>query len=288
MRKFIWKLILIITSSVISIAGVYVFMASLSKNMTGLAREVFFCIDKAEVNSGVPSVILGDSVCNQLWPQKEDSPNVTHLACNQAITPAGTYLLLNKYLQHNPQTREVFYIVRPQTLGNDLNLNYTYQYFVIPFVNDESIKLLDYDTITKLYERFGKFFVLNDYAKQMLLNNNLLMQQYLNHVRHKSEQTYNHRLSPTAIIYLRKINALCSELNISLHVLPLPVPDTESNHGWELFSDDIKAYGLSGILGNFTEMIHYCPDEWYRDGSHFKPDVLKEHISELRNIVMNP
>ena len=287
MRTFLKKTALIFCTSLLSITAAYGAMLMLSRNITGFAPEVFYILEKAEHNSGLPAVILGDSVCNQLWPQQEDSPQFSHLGCNQAITPAGTYLLLRKYLEHNPQTKDVFYIICPQSLGNDLNVNHTYQYFVIPFINNENIKLLDNETVLKLYSKFGEIFVLNKYIKTFLLNNNLFMKQYVNHVRVQAEQKYTHRLSPTAIIYLRKIRSLCSGNNIKLHILPLPMPDITENHNWKAFSEDVVNYGLDDILGNFVNNIRYYPDDWFSDGVHFKQDILKQHINEIKNVVMN-
>lgn len=273
--------------SALSVIAVYVLMFMFSQSITGLAREVFYVIEKAGRNSGKPAVILGDSVCNQLWPQDKDSPNIAHLGCNQAITPAGTYILLSKYLANNPQTQEVYYIIRPQSLGNDMNLNYTYQYFVIPFVNAENMSLIEPETMRMLYDKFGKFFVHSSYMKTFLLNNNLFMGQYINHVKAQTERRYFHRLSRTAIIYLPKIHRLCEEHGAKLIVLPLPVPDTEDNYGWNDFDDDVRNCGFEDILGGFTERIHYCPEEWYVDGSHFKREILEAHIDKLRGLVMN-
>ena len=287
MKKFIKKVALTVFASIISIITVYIAIFMSSSNITGLANEVFYSIEKAEHNSGLPAVILGDSVCNQLWHQKEDSPNIAHLGCNQAITPAGTYLLLKKYLEHNPQTREVYYVVVPGSLANDLGLSFTYQYFVIPFFNQENVKFLDEDTIRKVYSKFGKFFADNTCIKFLLLNNNLLMEKYLAHIKRKNEPGYFHRLSPTAIIYLPKIRSLCKERNIKLHILPLPRPDIPENHGWDNFGHEVKAYGLDDILGEFTEKIHYYPADWFRDGVHFKPDILTQHLQELRDAVLH-
>lgn len=287
MRKFLHKIMLAIFTSSVSVIAIYAVVLMLPFRISDLAHEVFYTIEKAGHNSERSGVILGDSVCAQLWPYREDSPNISHLGCNQAITPAGTYMLLKKYLEHNPQTKEVFYIVRPQSLGNDLNLNYTYQYFVIPFINMESMKLLDEETCEKLYNKFGKFFVENAYIKRFLLNNNLFMKIYLRYIMSQPEKKYIHRLSRTAIIYLPKIRSLCSERNIKLSILPLPIPDTSENYGWENFAQDVKDYGFEDILAEFTQKIHYCPDDWYRDGSHFKPTILKQHLGELRALVMN-
>ena len=288
MNKFLRKTVLIISLSVFSIIAVYFMMFIFSLSTTGLAKEVFYVIEKAKHNSGKTAVILGDSVCNQIWPQEKDSVNISHLSSNQAITPAGTYILLKKYFVNNPQTQEVYYIIRPQSLGNDMNLDYTYQYFVIPFMDEENSKLIDHETRQKLYNKFGKFFVENTYVKSLLFNNNLCMTEYINYVKkNKIEKKYIHRLSRTAVIYLPKIRELCREHNIKLKVLPLPIPDTEDNYGWDKFDEDVKAYRLDDILGDFTKKIHYCPKEWYRDGVHFKAEILEQHIEELRAYVMS-
>ena len=244
MRKFLVKTALAALLSVVSIIAVYFLTFMFTLSGPGLASEVFYVIEKADHNSRKSAVILGDSVCNQLWPQKEDSANISHLGCNQAITTAGTYILLRKYL------------------------------------------IIDDETRQKLYDKFGKFFVENSYVKSFLLNNNLFMTQYINHVKTKTEKKYTHRLSRTAVIYLPKIRELCREHNVKLKVLPLPLPDNEENYGWEKFDDDVREYGLDDILGDFTKKIHYCPEELYVDGSHFKREILEQRIDELRSYVM--
>ena len=287
MRKFIKKVILTAFAAFVSITAVYAVIFIFQVNLTGLAREVFYSIGKAEHNSGCPAVVLGDSVCNQLWNHKQDSTNIAHLACNQAITPAGTYLLLKNYLAHNPQTQRVFYIICPQTLGNDLTLNYAYQYFVIPFFNGENVKLLDADTTQKVYNKFGKFFAENGYIKSVLLNNNLFMKNYLAYIQSQPEQLYIRRISPIAAIYIPKIQDLCAQHNATVSVLPLPIPDTPENHDWENFRQDVRDYGLDDILGEFTEKIHYYPADWFSDGTHFKLEILEQHLDEIRSAVMH-
>lgn len=286
MLKFVKKCACLAVTSIISILAVYAIIFFMSGNITGLAGEVFYSLDKAGENSGRPAVILGDSVCNQLWAQNQDSENFSHIGCNQAITPCGTWLLLKKYLEHNPQTKEVYYIVRPQTLANDMWLNYTYQYFVIPFVNNDTMKIIEPETMQNLYMKFGKLFVENDKVKNILLNNNFLMKQYLSYVQRKPEMRNVHRISRTAVIYLAKIRELCDKHNVTLYILPLPLPDTFENHGWENFNDDARNYGFEDILGEFVNKIFYCPEEWYIDGSHFKHEILDKYGDEIRASIL--
>ena len=288
MKKFLTKITLITITSLLSIMMIYTLIIMSSQDViTGSGGAIFYVADKAEYNSGCSAVILGDSVCDQLWPHRENSPEMAHLSCNHGITAAGTYLLLKKYLDHNPQTQDVFYAIRPQSLGTDLG-QYSYQFFVIPFVNSETIKMLDDETRQRIYEKFGRPFVDNKYLKGFLLNNNFFMTKYLERIMTSQDDAkYVHRLSHIAIIYLSKIHTLCSEHNIKLHVLPLPVPDTRENHDWADLEQEIKDNGLEDILGGFVSRIHYCPKDWYRDGVHFRIEILKQHLDEIRGWVMN-
>ena len=271
-------------------AAILIFALSIAAfsfiNINGLAGEVFYVIDKAEKNSGCPVVYLGDSVCNQIWPQKDTNEKICYLGCNQAISTAGTYLLLKNYLEHNPQTKEAYYMLVPDDLENDLNLDFTYQYFVIPFFEGDNINLLAQETIDMLYYKFGQLFLENKIIKEILLNNNLFMKLYLSHVQSKPEKTYRHRLSRTTIIYLNKIRELCKEHDVKFLVRPLPMADTEKKHGWEYLQQDINDNGFNDLFGNFMQKIHYYPEDWFGDGVHFKKGILEQHRDEIINLIM--
>lgn len=286
MRKFITKFMLLIFTLLLLLPVVYVVPTYLTANKNGLAHEVFYVLDKAQYNSGRPIVILGDSVCNQLWDQRQDSENITHLACNQAVTACGTWLLLRKYLENNPQTKEVYYVIVPKYgLCNELNTNYTYQYFVIPFINENSMQLIESETLKQLYNKFGQFFVENKYIKRFLLNDKLFMSRYIHYVNANSQENI-HRLSRTGIIYLRKIQELCREHDIKLFVRPLPMLDIENNHGFEDFERNVKTFGFEDVLGDYVKRIKYYPDDWFRDKVHFTKEVLEAHGDEIRASIL--
>ena len=287
MRKFLTKTLLIISTSLISILAVYTFLFLFSLSFTGLASEVYYVLDKAECNSGLPDMMLGDSVCHQLWPPAEDTPTISTLVTTGPITPAGNYLLLKNYLEHNPQTKEVFYVVRPQSLNTDVSLSWGYQEFVIPLINPESMKLLDDYLLQKLYDTFGKLFVDSGYVKSFLRNNNLCMRMYLDYVQSKPNERYGHKLSRVAVTYLHKMKSLCYERGIKLHMLPSPLADTSENHSWDDFRASVREHDLEDIFTNFIDRIIYCPVDWFVDGIHFKKEILKEHSEQLKASIMN-
>lgn len=103
------------------------------------------------------------------------------------------------------------------------------------------------------YVLFGSFFVDNKIVKYTLLNNNLLMQKYLNYIQKNVENINDHKISETTIIYLTKMQYLCEEHGIKLDVKPNPLSDIEDNYEWEEFEEEIVEYGLEALLGDFIE-----------------------------------
>lgn len=284
MEKFIRKIILLMITSSISAVIFMVIMTNTDTNITGLAVEVFYALDKAGRNSGLPAVYLGDSVCNQVFPQTENSDEAAYIGCNNAITPCGTWLLLKEYLEHNPQTKEAYYIITPGSLGNNMHINHTYQYFVIPFINGETLKIIAPESRELLYHRFGRFFVNNRYVKNFLLNNNYFMEKYLQYIKDKDtpERPTGLRLSRASVIYLNEMRKLCEENGVKLHVRPLPMADVPGRHVWGDFDSEIKSNGFEDIFEDFTDRITYYPEDWFRDGVHFKKEILEQHLEEIR------
>lgn len=298
MKKFITRL-LIIMASAIAVTAVYYFIlmeAHINTNVHFLADEVLYVIDKADTPNDCTTVIVGDSVANQLWPQTSGDEDICYLTSNQAITTAGSYILLYHYLEANPQTKHVYYSIRPQGLSNDVNIDKSYQYFVIPFSNEYNRSLLDADTIDKLNSRFGSFMVNNKYPQWVILNNNFLMEQYLMSVEKKNpdlkinddntENRYYHRISPTGQIYLSKMVELCKQKNVELTVVPSPLMDTPDNYGWEAYSEDIESMGFGEVLGGFIDSIDYYPEDMFMDGIHFSEGTLKEQREEIAGNVI--
>ena len=281
MGKLLKNIVLLAVLTTASLGVYFGILTLFEPATTPTAEEVFYAIEKAEVSNDCTAVLLGDSVCNQLWDQHENIKGVCTLGCNQAITPCGTYLLLKEYLDAHPDTDTAYYLIRPQTLANDIWTNFSYQYFVLPFCNEENMALLEDETKTLLYDKFGRFFVENQFIKTVFLNNLPLRDAYLSHIQ-TGDHAVTNRLSRTSVLYLRKMQALCEEKGVSLVVRPLPVADSEVNRDWEAFEEDISQNGLEDLLGTFVEEIAYYPEDWFSDGVHFTEEILKAHQEELR------
>ena len=91
-------------------------------------------------NKNVDILILGDSVAANAFKNKILKENIFDLSSNQAISMAGNYFLLKRFLEQNNPPKELFLFTIPQFYQNDLNQIWTYLYFETVFQNDEEFE----------------------------------------------------------------------------------------------------------------------------------------------------
>ena len=124
--KFIVSVVVFVLLAGVSLGGYFAVQYIRGKNSpSGFGPELYYALDMAETNTEYTKVIIGDSVARLIFSPdyQDETDEVCYLATNQAITVLGNYILLNRYLENNPQTEEVYYIVRPQSLANPLWFN---------------------------------------------------------------------------------------------------------------------------------------------------------------------
>ena len=284
--KFIVSVVVFVLLVGVSLGGYFAVQYVRGKNSpSGFGPELYYALDLAETNTEYTKVIIGDSVARLIFsPDYQDETNeVCYLATNQAITVLGNYILLNRYLENNPQTEEVCYIVRPQSLANPLWFNFSFQYFIVPFYNDTYKQYIDEDTRQYIEDRFGKLYATNDIVKSFIENNAYYMDVYLNNVLEQQLEVRDEKhLSDLTIKYLPKITQLCDSHGVKLKVLAAPLPDTQDNHEWADFEKQIEDNGLAGLLGDYIDGIDYYPESAFGDEAHFTQEYLD---SERENII---
>jgi len=105
--------------------------------------EVYTAIEKSmKPTEGVRVLVLGDSVANQLYNISDYNNEIYSLTCNQAISVVGQYLLLKNYIKNNiTKGLKVYLIYHPESFSNNLDQNYTFNYFIKPFYAAENYSL---------------------------------------------------------------------------------------------------------------------------------------------------
>lgn len=283
--KFIAGLLVLIVLVIATLGGYFAVQYIKGKNSpSSFGPELYYALDLAEQKNDYTKVIIGDSVARLIFAPdyQPETDEICYLATNQAITVLGNYILLSRYLENNPQTEEVIYIVRPQSLANPLWYNYSFQYFIVPFYNDTYKKYIDEDTRSYIENRFGKMYATNNIVKSFVENNPYYLDVYLNNVLEQQLEVRDEKhLSDLSIKYLPMMSKLCESYGAGFTVLAAPLPDTEDNHEWREFATQIEESGLADILGDYLEGIEYYDESCFSDEAHFTEEYLEENRQEI-------
>ena len=254
--------------------------------------EVEDYIKKVQKQSGYTKLILGDSVCNQMFNNlQEYNDDYCIVGNNRGLTVAGQYLLLNEFLKSHDKVTDVYLIVGLDTLESSIDITYGYQYVVIPFSRIDALRELDDRTIEQMTDTFGAAF-LNRKTVQVIGDSNVARKLYLNYLKKKYENQSVNRseyglISDVTVLYLEKMYLLCEENDITMHLLPNPLVDNEYRHKQaNLLEEDFKEAGLAEYFPDYFSLIQYFPKEEFVDGIHFGGDYanresLNEKIQEL-------
>ena len=308
MRKMIFKAILLITLSVSMIAGFLVLSSSRSvgniiAGVTGSvdyidkgSEEVIPRLERVREKNNSRCLIVGDSVANQIFDDMHDDVGTYTIATtNQALSLAGQYILIEEFIKNHPNATDVYVGMIPSSFESEINEVYSYQYLVIPFTESDVMGLLDNDTLGRFDKIFGRFFMQKSIVR-IIERSGLNRKLYLNWLcdckekgQIKEVQGRYSILSETSIIYINKINSLCNDNGVRLHFLTEPIADTAKNHDIVLSLErDIEDSGLSEVLGDYTKYVSFYPENQFRDGIHFKNDVITNDkknrlICEMQN-----
>ena len=204
------------------------------------------------VNSYIPSLhnqkydtlIFGDSLAHNAFSSLKLKKNILDLTSNQAISMAGNYFLLERYLKHNAIPKEIYLFCIPDFLHNDLNQKYTYMYFESVFNNKNEINeikaikpnLYVYDEnfdINKYFERRKESINLGGYKPPKRLRHININKKSLNRTSNYmnkqiqdkiiNEQKTRNLLEDIPRTYLNKIVKFCKSNNIKFTVVIEPM-----------------------------------------------------------------
>ena len=138
MKHFIIKTFLFLFLIFLSIEAFSFFLVSSNLHTYYIpGKSIYHSIAKSKEQGNVNKLLLGDSVGRQLFSNNTNDEVINSLACNQAIGMVGQFILLNNYLKVNIEIDTVYMILTPFSFRNNLDQNYTYHYFLKPFLKEE-------------------------------------------------------------------------------------------------------------------------------------------------------
>jgi hypothetical protein len=236
-----------------------------------LAREL-----AARGDDRVQTLIIGDSVARQLYPQGQLGEGRESLATNQAIAVEGQYYLLREALGTHRHVTDVVLLYAPPSWSNNLDQVFTADYFCGYFHEPGEIvdAFRETRSVPFLLAHIGRAVLPNLMATNSWMN---LDETPLDPpVRPAAVRPLP--LSKVSRDFLGEMHALCGRSGVRLHVDAPPSSDQFP------YRDDSHVYDTA---------ILYLPAAWFRDTIHLKPQylarartMLERHLSLPRAAVV--
>lgn len=242
-------------------------------------EDIVHYIEQIKNQNNSTKLIVGDSVCNQLfnglYALNED---FTIAGSNGAITMAGQYIMIKSYLDNHPKATDVFLIMLPDSLQRTFDTKLGYQYTVLPFIETDTLKYLDHNTIEAMSSTYGNIFM-NSSIANLISKSGLNRKLYLNYISEQSGYIQNHPYE-IAEQYLDKMVLLCQEKNVNFYLYPSIVSDKNITVDYK--KDISDSSSISKINPAYFESIYYFPSELSGDGTHLKVEYAdRESLNQI-------
>lgn len=250
------------------------------------SNEIIPYIEELQENDGSSIVILGDSVCKQMFNGLQKyNPGFCMMGSNAAIASSGQYILAVEYLKVHPQATDVYLFMLPNSLTVTFDTTWGYQYTVMPFVLTDTLYLLEENTIKDMESVYGSMFMQKKMVEcidKSALNRKL----YLNLLAEYGESFKQNSRFELADLYIKKIYDLCSESNVQLHLVPCPVVESQRQTMFELSKEYEKTW-MHTVFPNYFDEILFYPDEEARDGVHFGGEYAtqEEYNKKIKEMI---
>lgn len=257
-----------------------------ANNHRQVAFEVYDAIDRAGVNEGYTGLVLGDSVARQIFqPEYQDeNDDMCYLATNQAIMTVGNFMLLERFIENNPQLEDVYYVARPDSIMGNVNFIYTYSYFVTPLYNGSMKQYLEPETREEIETIFGRFYAQREFPKWLLAKYPKLLDVYQNSRRsilRFRRWTGNAEEMDMAALYLGKMKEVCDEKNIEFHLLSSPLPENYQ-FSLEEMKERLDFEEEEKLILEYADSIIYVQEDEFVDGVHMSDSFLEENREKIK------
>lgn len=247
--------------------------------------EIIPYIEKAQCSDGTTKLIIGDSVCRQMFDDLQGyNSDFTIIGSNGAITMSGQYILAKEYLDNHPDATDVFLIVLPESMGRTFDTTWGYQYAVMPFVETGTIDELDDETVDKMGRAYGRLF-LDKRVEKLLYLSAVNRKLYLNLLAQWTQgykPSYYFELSDQ---YVMKMADLCKDRGVNFYLYPCPVCENKER-SVEALKEKYANSKTYEINPDFLNAIQFYPADQANDGVHFSGDYAnqKEYNNKIRQM----
>lgn len=249
------------------------------------ASEIKPYIEKVSTPDNTSILIIGDSVCKQMTDELQQyNDNMCITGSNAAIAMTGQYILARKYIENHPKATDVYMFLLPGSLQVTFDTQWGYQYTVMPFVETDTLKLLDDNTIEAMESVYGAFFM-KSFVVKVIDKSAINRKIYLNMLADSKEGYLQKTSYEIAEQYIKKIYDLCQENDIKLHLYPCPVVESQ-RESIENMREEYSKTWLCTKFPDYLDNVLFYSDEQTGDGVHFGGEYAstKHYNEKIREV----
>ena len=230
--------------------------------------EIYQAKQAAKQKKKVKKLLIGDSVCRQMYGVGQVGDSIWSLACNQAVTMAGHYCLVHDFITTNKDSlpQEIILSFDCKSFANNLD-KYTFQYFLKPFPDKEYQPLL---TNRHLLER-EKQIPYRWAAHMPIIRCNSWAPEY-----ELTQEEYT-LLSPLSSDYLDSICTLAEKAGIQVHMYCNPMRESRQQTFVDIYQKALNTAETQKhqtLWEEWYQSVTYLPDSLFHDFVHFyKQDI---------------
>jgi hypothetical protein len=248
-------------------------------------RAIRVCTSAAP---GARTLVLGDSVANQIFATGPAvTGDVAVATCNQAVTPLGNRILLDRWLALNPQAEEVVYVALPGSLANDGLPAFTFHYLLFPFAETGLLDDAPPETLAHLRRRFGRLPIGNASLRHLLYRNDRLYDLYERRIVRRPEPVPGGGPPQIVVDNLRAMRDACAARGVRFRLAFPPASATRAPSADYLARCAERLRPIFPETDEWFASFRVLPDEDFQDGVHLTKGRLSEVQASLRAEILS-
>lgn len=282
MKKFLCRFLLLLFSLIVTAIMLDAFSFTSLGNVimgkltysTGYARmgsaEIIPKIEKVQKKDKTKKLIVGDSVCNQVFNDLQvKNPSYCIAASNASLSLAGQYLLIKEYVNSHEQIEEVDLFLLPRSFYSDNLYKNGFSYFIAAFFETNLMEELDKERYALIQSEYP-YFAKNPSLIKLIDYSPVNQKIFLNYKFSNQEKRSDEECFWESDYYLHKISELCRKQNIKFKLFSGPIPDNKDKRDEvEQLCKYSRISADDELWSQYFESIVYEDSKMFPDGVHY-------------------
>jgi hypothetical protein len=292
MKNFLRKTFFYITAVIFSIQIISIAYIK-TDFLYGILRypgfEIYSALNKSKLKSTKKTLLLGDSVGKQLFP--DDNEYYNSLTTNQALGIPGNYFLLKNYLKAGNSIESLVIIYVPHSFKNNLNNKLTYHYFLKPFFNEDYNKYFTKKLLEQIEKIPNKNYLVipsikaTTWAPSFPINKKSIFELTDESRNTTNEKPYNY-LSPISVQYLDMIKDLSIKHDFNIKLLSPPI-SVNKKINLDSFQKEIQKTNLIEEFEFYIKNLNYIDSKYFSDEIHLNnKEAINYHATKINLLIL--